>query len=99
MSCVEAIEVMTDHAFTRDVPRPWARQPARDAMAFSAPTRLQDAGRADASTLGDTRQRPTRAPDGGAGPALGRLGSLSVGLATTQREIEAAQRLRYRVLH
>ncbi len=33
----------------------------------------------------------------GSGPELGRLGALTVRLATTEREIEAAQRLRYRV--
>jgi L-ornithine Nalpha-acyltransferase len=99
MPCAEAFEDMTDHAFSRDVRRTWARQPARDAIAFSAPTRLQDAACADASALGDPQQRLSHAPDGAAGPALGRLGSLSVRLATTQREVEAAQRLRYRVFH
>jgi putative hemolysin len=68
-------------------------------MAFPAATRLRDAARENVSPPSDARQRPTPAPDGGAEPALGHLGTLSVRLATTQREIEASQQLRYRVFH
>jgi L-ornithine Nalpha-acyltransferase len=52
-----------------------------------------------ANPLGDTRQRSARESLGKAGSVLGRLGSLSVSLATTQRQIEAVQRLRYQVFY
>jgi putative hemolysin len=67
-------------------------------MTFPAATRLRNAAHESAPPLSDAPQRPARDPDGG-GSTLGRLGSLSVRLATSWREIEAAQRLRYRVFH
>ncbi len=71
----------------------------RQPLHFGLLKPLQKSGSAVIAFLPGTKPIAGVGHNGGLGPLLGRIGSLDVRLATSAKEIRAAQRLRYKVFY